>query len=105
MRVVYRADLHTVFEPKADIVGKVFGPRLCVYVGACKLAYVLYTVLTCIPYSALRGTLWVRSSALVCVCVCVCMCVCVCVCVCDQLSAQVVFMKLSKNLFLCCTRF
>ena len=29
-----------------------------------------YTELTCIPYSGLRQTLWVRSSALVCVCVC-----------------------------------
>ena len=32
-------------------------------------------------------------------CVCVFVCVCACIHVCDQLSAQVVFMKLSENLF------
>ena len=51
MHVVYRADLYTIFGPKADIVGQVFSPRLCVCVGACMLACVrvvyradLYTV-------------------------------------------------------------
>ena len=58
------------------------------------LECVWYTELTSIPYSGLRRTLWVRLSALDCVCVCVCMHVCV-----TQLSAQVVFMKLSENLF------
>ena len=52
MCVVYRADLYTVFRPKADIV--------CVWGGG------------------VGG---------------------VCMHVCDQLSAQVVFMKLSENLF------
>ena len=28
--VVYRAELYTVFGPKADIVGQVLGTRLCV---------------------------------------------------------------------------
>ena len=46
------------------------------------LACVWYTELTCTPYSGLRLTLWVRSSALVCVCVCVC----VSMHVCDQFS-------------------
>ena len=48
------------------------------------LACMWYTELTCIPYSGLRQTFWVRSSASVCVCVCVCvyLCVCVLVCVC-----------------------
>ena len=67
--MVYTADLYTVFGPKADIVGQYLGPRLCVCVwGACMLACVWYTELTCIPYSGLRRTLWVRSSALDCVC-------------------------------------
>ena len=59
MRVVYRADLYTVFGPKADIVGQGLGPRfcVCVCVGACMLACVWYTELTCIPYSGLRWTL------------------------------------------------
>ena len=35
MRVVYRADLYTVFGPKTDIVGQVLGPRLCV----CSVVY------------------------------------------------------------------
>ena len=57
MLVVYRADLYTVFGPKADIVGQVLSPRLCVYVGACMLVCVWYTELICIPYSGLRRTL------------------------------------------------
>ena len=35
MHVVYRADLYTVLWPKADIVGQVHGPRLCVCVCRC----------------------------------------------------------------------
>ena len=50
-----------------------------------------YTELT----SGLRQTLWARSSALDKARLCVCMRAYVC----DQLSAQVVFMKLSENLF------
>ena len=30
-RVVYRADLYTVFRPKADILGQVLEPTLCVW--------------------------------------------------------------------------
>ena len=67
--MVYRAVLYTVFGPKADIVGQVFDRRLCVC--AC-----------------------VRACVRACVCVCVCVCACMC-----ELSAQVVFMKLSENLF------
>ena len=50
--VIYRADLYTLFEP--SIVGHVLGPRLCV--GACMLACVWYTELTCIPYLGIRRT-------------------------------------------------
>ena len=32
VHVVYRADLNTVFGPKADIVGQVLSPRVCVCV-------------------------------------------------------------------------
>ena len=46
----------------------------CVCVGACMLAE-----LTCIPYSGLRQTLWIRCSALDCVCVCVCRCLHACI--------------------------
>ena len=35
VQVVYRADLYTVFRPKADIVDQVVGPRLCVCVHTC----------------------------------------------------------------------
>ena len=35
LRVVYRADLYTVFGPKADIGGQVLDPRLCACVRAC----------------------------------------------------------------------
>ena len=76
----------------------------------------LYIELTCIPCSCLRWTLWVRSSALDYVCVggggggCLHKHVGAYISmhvvyradilyVCDQLSAQVVFMKLSENLF------
>ena len=59
-----------------------------------------YKELTCIPYSGLRRTLWVRSSAVDCVCVCrclhvgqaldvVCVCVFVCLCVCVCVRACV----------------
>ena len=52
MPAVYRADLYTVFGPKADIVVQVLGPRLCVYVDACMLACECYTELTCISFLA-----------------------------------------------------
>ena len=42
------------------------------------LACMWYTELTCIPYSGLGPTLWVRSSALDCVCVCECRCLHAC---------------------------
>ena len=35
VRVVYRADLYTVFGHKADIVGQVLGPSVCVCMHAC----------------------------------------------------------------------
>ena len=38
--VVYRADVYTVFGPKADIVGQVLGHRLCVCVHVCMHACV-----------------------------------------------------------------
>ena len=65
---------------------------MCVFVnvGACMLVCVWYTELTCIPYSGLYR---IRADIVGQV-----LGPGVCVCVCDQLSAQVVFIKLSENL-------
>ena len=91
MRVVYSADLHTIFGLKADIVGQVLGPRLCVCVHRCLHSCVrvvyradLYTIFG--PKADIVGQVLSPS-------------VCACMSVCDQLSVQVVFMNLSENLF------
>ena len=62
------------------------------------LACMWYTELTCIPYWA-KGGHCGSGPRPYCVCVCACVRACVRVCVCVQLSAKVVFMKLSENLF------
>ena len=60
VHVVYRADLYTVFGPKADIVGQVHGLCVCMCVCECRCLHAcvrvvyrtdLYTIFGPIPYS------------------------------------------------------
>ena len=95
MCVVYRADLYTLFRPKADIVVQVLGPRLCVCVCRCLHACIrvlyrtdLYTIFG--PKADIVGQVLGPK-----------LCVCVCVRACMRISnfLHVVCMKLSENLF------
>ena len=99
VHVVYRADLYTVFKPKEDIVGHVLGPRLCVCVCECRYLHTSMHVVYTADFYTVFGPKADIVGQVLSPKLCVCVCVRACVCVCDQLSAQVVFMKLPENLF------
>ena len=95
----YRADLYTVFGRIRQTLWVRSSALYCVCVHACMHVVYradLHTVF--MPTADIVGQV---LSPRLCMCVYACVCVYVCACmhVCDQLSAQVVFMKLSENLF------
>ena len=74
--MVYRADLYTIFGPKADNLW-VRSSALdieCEYRCLHACMHVVYRADLCTVFRP-KADIWVRSSALDCVCVCVCMCV------------------------------
>ena len=73
---------------RADIMGRVLDPLLCVFldgiqsvgVGACMHVCVWYTEVTCLSNGASKTDIVVGQVLCVCVCVLVCVCMCVLVC-------------------------
>ena len=74
---------------RADILGRVLDPLLCVFlagiqsvgIGACMHVCAWYTELTCISNGVSKTDTVVGNVLCVCVCVCVCVCACMLVCV------------------------